>query len=89
MSQSNVRSLLGMRRVRPCLMMTATALPALIPALTSTGRGRDIVVPTAIPSFGGTAIEIMTMLVVPVLHCRAMEGKPKPGIDDPRFAEDA
>jgi Cu(I)/Ag(I) efflux system membrane protein CusA/SilA len=79
----------GMRRVRPCLMTTATTLLALIPVLTSTGRGSDIMVPMAIPSFGGMTIEIMTMLVVPVLYCLAMEWKLKLGIDDPRFAADA
>jgi Cu(I)/Ag(I) efflux system membrane protein CusA/SilA len=79
----------GMRRVRPCLMTTATTLLALIPVLTSTGRGSDIMVPMAIPSFGGMAIEIITMLVVPVLYCMAMEWKLKLGINDPRFAEDA
>ncbi|CAD7694861.1 unnamed protein product [Ostreobium quekettii] len=79
----------GMRRVRPCLMTTATTLLALIPVLTSTGRGSDIMVPMAIPSFGGMSIEIMTMLVVPVLYCWAMEWKLKLGIDDPRFAKDA
>ena len=79
----------GMRRVRPCLMTTATTLLALIPVLTSTGRGSDIMVPMAIPSFGGMTIEIMTMLVVPVLYCWAMEWKLKLGIKDPRFAENA
>ena len=79
----------GMRRVRPCLMTTATTLLALIPVLTSTGRGSDIMVPMAIPSFGGMTIEILTMLVVPVLYCSVMEWKLKLGIADPRFAEDA
>ncbi|TWT97255.1 efflux RND transporter permease subunit [Neorhodopirellula pilleata] len=79
----------GMRRVRPCLMTTATTLLALIPVLTSTGRGSDIMVPMAIPSFGGMTIEIMTMLVVPVLYCSAMEWKLKLGVKDERFAEDA
>ncbi len=59
----------GMRRIRPCLMTTATTILALIPVLTSTGRGSDIMVPMAIPSFGGMTIEILTMLVVPVLYC--------------------
>ena len=78
-----------MRRVRPCLMTTATTLLALIPVLTSTGRGSDIMVPMAIPSFGGMTIEIITMLVVPVLYCMFMEWKLKLGIHDDRFAEDA
>lgn len=79
----------GMRRVRPCLMTTATTLLALIPILTSTGRGSDIMVPMAIPSFGGMTIEIMTMLVVPVLYCSAMEWKLRLGIKDERFTENA
>jgi len=58
----------GTRRVRPCLMTTATTILALIPVLTSTGRGSDIMVPMAIPVFGGMVIEILTMLVVPVLY---------------------
>jgi len=65
----------GMRRIRPCLMTTATTILALIPILTSTGRGSDIMVPMAIPSFGGMTIEILTMLVVPVLYCWIKELK--------------
>jgi Cu(I)/Ag(I) efflux system membrane protein CusA/SilA len=79
----------GMRRVRPCLMTTATTLLALIPILTSTGRGSDIMVPMAIPSFGGMAIAIITMFVVPVLYCAAMEWKLRLGIKDERFVKDA
>jgi Cu(I)/Ag(I) efflux system membrane protein CusA/SilA len=63
----------GARRIRPCLMTTATTILALIPVLTSTGRGSDIMVPMAIPSFGGMTIEILTMLVVPVLYCAVKE----------------
>jgi Cu(I)/Ag(I) efflux system membrane protein CusA/SilA len=63
----------GKRRVRPCLMTTATTILALIPVLTSTGRGSDIMIPMAIPSFGGMVIEILTMLIVPVLFCAVQE----------------
>jgi Cu(I)/Ag(I) efflux system membrane protein CusA/SilA len=79
----------GLRRVRPCLMTTATTLLALLPVLTSTGRGSDILVPMAIPSFGGMLIAIMTMLVVPVLYCAVQEWKLRLGIEDPRFKEHA
>ncbi len=79
----------GLRRVRPCLMTTATTILALIPVLTSTGRGSDIMVPMAIPSFGGMLIEIMTMLVVPVLYCAIKEFKIKAGIHDALFEEGA
>jgi hypothetical protein len=46
-----------------------------LPVLTSTGRGSDVMVPMAIPSFGGMLIEIMTMRVVPVLYCSIEETK--------------
>lgn len=59
----------GLRRVRPAAMTTATALIALLPVLTSTGKGADIMVPMAIPTFGGMLIQSMTMFVVPVLQC--------------------
>jgi Cu(I)/Ag(I) efflux system membrane protein CusA/SilA len=65
----------GTRRVRPCLMTTATTILALIPVLTSTGRGSDIMIPMAIPVFGGMTIEILTMLVVPVLYSAVKEFK--------------
>jgi Cu(I)/Ag(I) efflux system membrane protein CusA/SilA len=65
--------LAGKRRVRACLMTTATTILALLPILTSTGRGSDVMVPMAIPSFGGMTIEILTMLVVPVLYCMIQE----------------
>lgn len=59
----------GLKRVRPAAMTTATALIALLPVLTSTGKGADIMVPMAIPTFGGMLIQSMTMFVVPVLQC--------------------
>ncbi|PWL24802.1 efflux RND transporter permease subunit [uncultured Roseivirga sp.] len=58
----------GKKRVRPCLMTTATTLLALLPILTSTGRGSDVMVPMAIPSFGGMLIALITLFVVPVLY---------------------
>ncbi|MDM9630105.1 efflux RND transporter permease subunit [Robiginitalea aurantiaca] len=58
----------GEKRIRPCLMTTATTLLALLPVLTSTGRGSDIMIPMAIPSFGGMFIALITLLVVPVLY---------------------
>jgi Cu(I)/Ag(I) efflux system membrane protein CusA/SilA len=65
----------GLRRVRPCLMTTATTILALIPVLTSSGRGADIMVPMAIPTFGGMTIAVVTMLVVPVLYAAIQERK--------------
>ena len=58
----------GRKRILPCLMTTATTILALLPVLTSTGRGSDIMVPMAIPSFGGMSIALITLFVVPVLY---------------------
>lgn len=64
----------GKKRVRPAAMTVATALIALLPVLTSTGKGADIMVPMAIPTFGGMLIQSMTMFVVPVFQCWWREG---------------
>jgi copper/silver efflux system protein len=58
----------GNKRVRPALMTAACAVIALLPILTSTGKGADIMVPMAIPTFGGMVIQTMTIFVVPVLQ---------------------
>lgn len=65
----------GKRRIRPALMTIATTLIALLPVLTSRGKGSDIVVPMAIPSFGGMVFAVLTVLVVPVLYCALEERK--------------
>lgn len=67
----------GLKRVRPAAMTTATTLIALLPVLTSTGKGSDIMIPMAIPTFGGMLIQSMTMFVVPVLQCWWREKKVK------------
>lgn len=61
------------RRVRPAMMTSATTILALLPVLTSTGRGADVMVPMSIPTFGGMLLEIMTIFVVPVLYCALAE----------------
>ena len=58
----------GLRRVKPAMMTTATTILALLPILTSTGRGADIMLPMAIPSFGGMVLQVITMFTVPVLY---------------------
>lgn len=65
----------GKKRVRPCLMTTATTLLALLPVLTSTGRGSDIMIPMAIPSFGGMLVALITLFVVPVLFSWRAESR--------------
>ncbi|MGE4488958.1 MAG: efflux RND transporter permease subunit [Kiritimatiellales bacterium] len=61
------------RRVRPCLMTSATTILALIPVLTSVGRGSDVMVPMAIPSFGGMLVVLISIFIVPVLYCAVKE----------------
>ncbi|MCA9752275.1 MAG: efflux RND transporter permease subunit, partial [Gemmatimonadetes bacterium] len=55
------------RRIRPALMTTATTILALLPVLTSAGKGADVMIPMAIPSVGGMTVAMLTVLVVPVL----------------------
>ena len=63
----------GKKRVRPAMMTTAVTIIALIPVLTSTGKGSDIMIPMAIPTFGGMIIQIMTIFVVPILQAHWRE----------------
>ena len=67
----------GSRRIRPAMMTTATTILALIPILTSTGRGSDVMVPMAIPSFGGMVFAILTTFVVPILYTALAERRLK------------
>ncbi len=65
----------GLKRIRPAVMTSATTIIALLPILTSTGRGSDIMVPMAIPAFGGMAVAAITYFVVPVLYSMREERK--------------
>ena len=67
----------GLKRIRPCLMTTATTLLALLPILTSSGRGADIMIPMAIPTFGGMTVALITLFVVPVLYSIKEESNAK------------
>jgi Cu(I)/Ag(I) efflux system membrane protein CusA/SilA len=67
----------GQKRIRPTLMTTATTLLALLPILSSSGRGSDVMIPMAIPTFGGMSIQIITLFVVPILYSKWKESKLK------------
>jgi uncharacterized membrane protein YjfL (UPF0719 family) len=60
-------------------MTSATTIIALLPILTSTGRGSDIMIPMAIPSFGGMLVAVITYFIVPTLYCWREEWKIKRG----------
>ena len=68
----------GQRRVRPCLMTTATTALALLPVITSQGRGADVMVPMALPSIGGMGAILLTLFVVPVLYAWVEERELRP-----------
>lgn len=58
----------GKRRIKPAVMTSATTIIALLPVLTSSGRGADIMIPMAIPAFGGMIVASITYFIVPVLY---------------------
>ena len=76
----------GARRIRPCLMTTATTVLALVPVLLSDGRGADVARAMALPVFGGMTVELVTLFVVPVLFCGFKEFKLRAGLPDRHWA---
>jgi copper/silver efflux system protein len=67
----------GQRRIKPAVMTSATTIIALLPILTSTGRGADIMIPMAIPAFGGMIVAAITYFIVPTLYSLREELKIK------------
>ena len=65
----------GLRRIRPCLMTTATTLVALVPVLVSEGRGADVARSMALPVFGGMLFELIRLFGVPLSICGYKELK--------------
>jgi copper/silver efflux system protein len=63
----------GLQRVRPLLMSTATTVIGLMPVFMTQGRGSDIMQPMAIPSVGGMAVQLITLLIAPCLYCLVQE----------------
>jgi Cu(I)/Ag(I) efflux system membrane protein CusA/SilA len=78
----------GARRIRPAMMTAATTILALLPVLTSTGRGSDIMVPMAIPSFGGMMLAVITTFVVPILYSAGAERRLQRSLDSKRSDSD-
>ncbi|WNB17570.1 efflux RND transporter permease subunit [Marivirga arenosa] len=67
----------GQKRIKPAVMTSTTTIIALLPILTSTGKGSDIMVPMAIPAFGGMLIASITYFLIPVLYAIKEESKLK------------
>ena len=77
----------GLKRIRPCTMTTITTLVALLPVLTSVGRGSDVARAMALPVFGGMLIEPFTTFIVPTLYCAYIEFKMRAGFQDEYWIE--
>ncbi len=67
----------GVRRIRPAMMTSATTFLALLPIMTSTGRGSDVMQPMALPIFGGMLFAVCTVFFAPTLYCLVEELKLK------------
>ncbi|MGQ9651933.1 MAG: efflux RND transporter permease subunit [Phycisphaerae bacterium] len=65
----------GLKRIRPCLMTTATTVIGLMPIFWATGRGADVMKPMAIPCIGGMTVELITLFVVPCTFSAVEEWK--------------
>ena len=77
-TREEVRSLIveaGMKRIRPCLMTTATTVLGLLPVFLTEGRGSDVMQPMAIPSVGGMAVSLITLFITPCVYCLVEEWK--------------
>lgn len=79
----------GVQRVRPCLMTSATTVLSLMPVLTSSGRGADVMIPIALPAIGGLTIELLSLFVLPVSYCMMKEWLWRLGIRKGHFVVDA
>tara|TARA_Y100000589_G_scaffold213866_2_gene201781 strand:- start:4038 stop:7625 length:3588 start_codon:yes stop_codon:yes gene_type:complete len=55
------------RRARACLMTSATTILVLLPVMTSQGKGSEIMIPMAIPIFGGMCFAVMALLFNPLM----------------------
>ncbi|WP_423187517.1 efflux RND transporter permease subunit [Alishewanella sp. d11] len=75
-SRAEVRELVcaaAAKRIRPCLMTSATTILALLPVLSATGRGADLMIPMAIPTLGGMLFVLLSVFMVPVLYAAREE----------------
>lgn len=87
---SDIRSAVvsaGVKRVRPCLMTSATTVLSLMPVLTSDGRGADVMIPLALPAVGGLTIELLSLFVLPVCYCLMKEVFWRTGVRKGQFVE--
>ncbi|MDT8346254.1 MAG: efflux RND transporter permease subunit [Flavobacteriaceae bacterium] len=56
------------KRLKPAVLTSATTIIALLPVLTATGRGADIMIPMAVPMLGGMLFLNLSYFLIPVLY---------------------
>jgi len=58
----------GKARFRPAFMTVTTTFLALLPIFIFGGTGKEIMLPMAIPSFGGMIVHMITWFIVPAIY---------------------
>ncbi len=58
----------GRARFRPAFMTVTTTFLALLPIFIFGGTGKEIMLPMAIPSFGGMMVHMITWFIVPAIY---------------------
>lgn len=58
----------GKARFRPAFMTVTTTFLALLPIFIFGGTGKEIMLPMAIPSFGGMIVHMITWFIVPAVY---------------------
>lgn len=75
-SREEVRAMVvegARKRIRPCFMTTITTVLALVPILTSIGRGAEVMLPMAIPLIAGMTASLLTLYITPVIFAWLQE----------------
>jgi Cu(I)/Ag(I) efflux system membrane protein CusA/SilA len=67
----------GKARFRPAFMTVTTTFLALLPIFIFGGTGKEIMLPMAIPSFGGMIVHMITWFIVPAIYSWFEERKLK------------
>uniref|UniRef100_A0A7V0Z443 Efflux RND transporter permease subunit n=1 Tax=candidate division WOR-3 bacterium TaxID=2052148 RepID=A0A7V0Z443_UNCW3 len=67
----------GKARFRPAFMTVTTTFLALLPIFIFGGTGKEIMLPMAIPSFGGMIVHMITWFIVPAIYSWFEERKIK------------
>ena len=62
-------------RAKACLMTSATTILVLLPVFTSQGKGAEIMIPMAVPIFGGMCVAILALFFNPLMFLMYYKSK--------------